>query len=495
MTASPGAVRVRMAPGPTGAFHIGRTRTALINWLYARHLGGTFVLRIEDTDVKRSKQEHLQTIFDALNWLGLNWDEGPEIGGPYAPYFQMGRLDTYRESVDRLLASGHAYECYCTREELDELRKQADRERRPFIYPGTCRNLTDEERAAKRGQGLEPVIRLRVPDDGTTEWDDLILGHTSFENAVLGDFVIMRANGIPLYNFAVAIDDLTMNITDVIRGQDHVSNTPRQIQVYHGLGAEPPRFGHVPLVVGIDRSKIGARFGAEPLTELADAGYLPEAIFNYFATLGTTYEGDREIYSRDDLIRLFDIERVGKAAVAFDEDKLNWMNGVYIRELSLDDFVARSLPFLQIRGLVADQLSTDDRAYIAAALALEQERVKTLAEVPDAVEFFFTDRLTYDPLTLIPKKGTLEDARRALEAAQDEVSAIAAFNSDSLEPAFRAMTERLQMKTGQTFMTVRVAITGRTFAPPLFDTMTVLGRDRVTRRLAAARESLASVHR
>jgi glutamyl-tRNA synthetase len=478
--------RVRMAPGPTGPFHIGRTRTALINWLYARHTGGKFVLRIEDTDVKRSRPEHLQTIFDALRWLGLDWDEGPEIGGPFAPYFQMGRLESYRDYADRLLQDGHAYKCYCTPEELDALRKQADREKRPFTYPGTCRNLAPEEQARREAQGIEPVLRLQVPDEGKTEWEDLILGPVSYENAVLGDFVIMRASGVPLYNFAVAIDDLTMEITDVIRGQDHVSNTPRQIQVYNAIGAEMPRFGHVPLVVGIDRSKIGARFGAEPLTSLANAGYLPEALFNYFATLGTTYEADREIYSRDEIVHLFDISKVGKAAVAFDEDKLEWMNGVYIRSLPVEEFVERSLPFLQIRGLVSSSLSAEEREYVTAALALEQERVKTLADTVDAVDFFFQDELTYDPLLLIPKKGTHGDALRVLEASLREVQSAEDWNAETLEERFRQLTDSLELKTGITFMTIRVAITGRTFAPPLFATMVVLGRERVRERLERA---------
>jgi glutamyl-tRNA synthetase len=486
-------VRVRMAPGPTGPFHIGRTRTALINWLFARHTGGTFVLRIEDTDRNRSRPEHLQTIYDAFRWLEMPWDEGPEVGGPYAPYFQMSRLDSYREYADRLLETGRAYKCYCTPEELEALRQQANREKRPFRYPGTCRNLTAEERTQREVEGRSAVLRLAIPRDGTVRWDDLILGEITFENRELDDFVIMRANGIPLYNFAVAIDDLTMAMTHVIRGQDHVSNTPRQLHVYLALGVEPPRFGHVPLVVGLDRSKIGARFGAAPLTSLEQGGYLPEAIFNYFATLGTTYDGEREIFSREELISLFDLKRVGKAAAVFDEDKLEWMNGVYIRNLPLEEFARRCLPFLETAGLVSTPPRSDEVEYATKVLALEQERVKTLADTPEAVEPFFLDTLAYDPALLVPKKATADDARRVLEEGLHVLEEAEPFTKETLDPRLRQLTESLGLKTGVSFMALRVAVTGRTFAPPLFETMEVLGRERVVTRVRSALQALQTL--
>lgn len=485
-----GDIRVRMAPGPTGAFHIGRTRAAIVNWIFARHNRGTFVLRIEDTDVERSKPEHLQSILDSLRWLGLAWDEGPEIGGPYAPYFQMGRLDSYTTYCHRLLKSGHAYKCYCSAEELDALRKQAEQERRPFRYPGTCRNLSAEEQAAREARGLAPAIRLLVPDGGETSWDDLILGHISYRNDEIGDFVIQRSNGIPLYNFTVTVDDLTMKISHVIRGQDHISNTPKQILIYQALGEDPPTFGHVPLMVSGEGAKIGARFGASAVSELAGLGYLPEAVFNYMATLGITYEPDREIYTRDDIIRLFDINHVSRSAAVFDSEKLDWMNGVYIRNLPLEDFVARSLPFLQMRGLVSSAPTNDELAYVSQALSLEQERVRTLAETPEAVEFFLTEHLDYDPALLIVKKSSLEDARRVIEAATT-LCERTPFDVDDLEREFRALTEKLELKTGVVFGTVRVAVTGRIAAPPLFDTLATLGRDRVLERLRMAGRELS----
>lgn len=490
---TPSDVRVRMAPGPTGPFHIGRTRTAIINWLFARHAGGTFVLRIEDTDRNRSRPEYLQTIYDAFRWLDMPWDEGPEVGGPFGPYFQMSRLESYRECADRLLDNGHAYKCYCTPEELEALRQQANREKRPFRYPGTCRNLTPEERAQREAEGRTAVLRLAIPEEGTVGWDDLVLGEITFDNRELDDFVIMRANGIPLYNFAVAIDDITMEMTHVIRGQDHVSNTPRQLHVYLGLGVAPPRFGHVPLVVGLDRSKIGARFGAAPLTALEQGGYLPEAIFNYFATLGITYETEREIYSREELIELFDLRRVGKAAAVFDEDKLEWMNGVYIRSLPLNEFVKRCLPFLETAGLVSTPPTPQETEYATRVLALEQERVKTLAETPEAVEPFFLDDLAYDPALLVPKKATADNAKEVLTQSLPLLERADPFDKEVLEPQLRALTESLGLKTGVSFMALRVATTGRTYAPPLFDTMEVLGKERVVARVRSALEALQTL--
>ena len=479
-------VRVRIAPGPTGPFHIGRSRTALLNWLFARHHGGTFVLRIEDTDQKRNKPEHLQSILDSLRWLGLAWDEGPDVGGPYAPYFQMGRLDTYHRCAQQLLDASHAYRCFCTPEELDDLRQQAQREHRAFRYPRICRNLSAEERAERERRGLASVLRLRIPDDGTTCFDDLVLGSISVQNSELDDFVIVKSDGTPTYNFAVVVDDFTMRITHVIRGQDHVPNTPRQLLVYRYLGEEPPQFAHVPLVIGMDRGKISARHGAEPVVAYGEDGYLPDAIVNYLATLGASYDGEREIFSREELIDVFDLGKLGKASPVHNDEKLEWMNGVYIRALPLEEFVQRSLPFLQIRGLVSTATSETDMRYAGRALALEQERVKSLAETPDAVEFFFQDNLAYDPSLLVPRKSSPDGARRILHASLDAIVHVEDFSHQPLDATFRALTDELGLTTRDVFGTVRVAITGRTAAPPLFETMEVLGRERVRTRLERA---------
>lgn len=484
-------IRVRMAPSPTGPFHIGRVQTALFNWLYARHRGGVFVLRIEDTDVQRSRDEHLQGILDSFRWLGLHWDEGPDMGGPYEPYFQMGRLDTYRHFATQLQDSDHAYPCFCSQEDLAALRKEAEAAHLPFRYPRTCRNLSAEQRAAKEREGRKPALRLAVPDAGNTEWDDLVLGQISVQNKEIGDFVIMRPDGIPTYNFAAVVDDLTMHITDVIRGQDHVPNTPKQIIMYEFLGARTPRFGHVPLVMSSGGGKLSGRYGAEPVTAYGREGYLPDAIVNYLATLGASYAEGKDIYTREELIENFDLQRVSRSGGNFDEAKLDWMNGVYIRSLSRDELLAKALPFLQQAGLVRSIPGEDELDYAKRALCLEQERIRTLAEAPEAVRFFLEQELDYDPALLVVKKSSPTDAARVVDASLDEVTSLEHFDHDSLEPAFRALAERVELKTGVVFGTIRVAITGRTAAPPLFATMEVLGRARVVERLEKARHHLA----
>lgn len=492
---SPGAeVRVRIAPGPTGPFHLGRSRAAVINWLFARHHGGTFVLRIEDTDQKRSRPDHLQSIIDSLRWLGLDWDEGPEVGGPYGPYFQMGRLHTYPAFADRLLEAGHAYRCYCTAAELDALRSKAQAEHRPFRYPRTCRYLTPEVRAGKEASGLASVLRLAVPEDGSTRWDDLILGDIGVQNDQLDDFILIRSDGGPTYNFVVVVDDLTMHISHVIRGQDHVPNTPKQLLIYRFLGEQIPTFAHLPLVVGLDDQKLSARHGAEAVVSWGQkSGYLPDAVINYLATIGISFEEGREIFTREELIALFDLSKVGKSRSKMDDEKLDWINGTYIRSLPPEEFVRLSLPYLELRQLVSTPPTETEIARASAALRLEQERVRTLGETPDAVEFFLRDELTYDPELLVQKKSDRAEAGGILEAASRTASTIDSFAVPDLESAFRALTRELGIKTGIVFGTIRVAITGRVAAPPLFDTMTVLGREVVVSRLANAREKLAVV--
>ena len=491
MAGTDNAIRVRMAPGPTGPFHVGRTRTALLNWLFARHHGGSFVLRIEDTDRERSKPEHLQGILDSLRWLGLDWDEGPDVGGPYAPYFQMGRLATYGEYAARLVATGNAYRCYCSPEELRALREEATAAKRPFRYPRTCRYLAQDERDAREGEGRSAVLRLAIPVDGTTSWHDMALGEISYENSQLDDFIIMRGDGIPLYNFAVVIDDITMDITDVIRGQDHVSNTPRQILIYQALDARQPRFAHTPLVVGLEEEKISARHGAKSVSAWGDEnGYLPDAVVNYLATIGISYGEGSEIYSREELIRLFDLNKVSKSRAKADDEKLLWMNGVYIRNLPREEFVRRSLPYLQMRGLVSTPPTDEEVAYAGQALTLEQERVRTLAETPDAVEFFLTDHLAYDPALLVQKKSTHQEALMSIHEAIAQIERTEDFSRGSLESLFYSRSDELPFKRGVFFGAIRVAVTGRTAAPPLFDTLEVLGRERVLDRLRRALEYL-----
>lgn len=487
-------VRVRMAPSPTGPFHVGGARTALFNWLFARHYGGAFVLRIEDTDVVRSKPEFVEDIVRSLRWLGLDWDEGPEIGGPNGPYFQMERLHTYQTAIVKLLASGAAYYCYCTPEELEAERERAKAAKIAYRYSRRCRALTTKQRAALANEGRRPVVRFTMPTDGTVAFDDLIRGHISFSNAELDDLVLVKSDGIPTYNFAVVVDDTTMEITHVIRGEDHISNTPKQIHIFRSLGYELPRFGHLPMILGPDRSKLSKRHGAASITEYAEMGFLPEALVNYLALLGWSFDDKREIFTKEELVRLFTIERVGKTGAIFNIDKLDWMNGYYIRQLDLNNLTERVLPFLRRAGLVEqEELSVERFAYAKSVVALIQERLKRLAEAPELTSFFFQDEITYDPSQLVGKGLTPAEARAALVEARSRMAAVPEFDTPGLEHTMRELAEDLAMKTGQLFGSLRVAVTGRTVSPPLFETMAVLGRDRSLARVDEAIALLESL--
>ncbi len=476
-----------MAPSPTGPFHVGGARTALFNWLFARHYGGVFVLRIEDTDVLRSKPEYTQNIVDSLRWLGLDWDEGPEAGGLLGPYFQMQRLNTYREASDRLLASDKAYYCYCTHEELEAEREKARAAKVAYRYSRRCRHLTAEQRSELEAQGRKPVIRFAMPLDGTVGFRDMIRGDIAFANQELDDLVIVKSDGIPTYNFAVVVDDTTMEITHVIRGEDHIPNTPKQIHIFRALGYPLPQFGHLPMILGPDRSKLSKRHGAASITEYAELGYLPEALVNYLALLGWSYDDKQEIFTRAELIKLFSIERVGKTGAIFNIEKLDWLNGYYIRQLDLDDLTRRILPFLRQAELVGpEELTADQFGHVKSIVALIQERLKRLAEAPGLTDFFFKKELEYDPALLVSKALTPMEARATIMQARERIVATAVFDAPNLEHTMRELAEDLAMKTGQLFGSLRVAVTGRTVAPPLFQTMAVLGREQTLARVDRA---------
>lgn len=487
-------VRVRMAPSPTGLFHVGGARTALFNWLFAHHHNGVFVLRIEDTDIVRSKPEYVKDILDSLRWLGLDWDEGPEVGGPYGPYFQMQRLHTYRLAAEKLLATGAAYYCYCTPEELEAERERAKAAKIAYRYSRRCRALTAEQRAAFEAHGRKSAIRFAMPSAGTVAFDDLIRGHISFSNAELDDLIIVKSDGIPTYNFAVVVDDTTMEITHVIRGEDHISNTPKQIHIFTALGYAIPQFAHLPMILGPDRSKLSKRHGAASITEYAEMGYLPEALVNYLALLGWSYDDRREIFTKDELVKLFSIERVGKTGAIFNIEKLDWMNGYYIRQLDLNDLTNRLLPFLRKAAIITqEELSIEQFEYVKSVAALIQERLKRLGEAPELVDFFFRERLDYDATLLISKGLTPSETRAALVETRARIVAISPFDAPSLEHTMRELAEDLAMKTGQLFGALRVAVTGRTVAPPLFQTMAVLGRERTLARIDQAIELLDQI--
>ena len=487
-------VRVRYAPSPTGFPHVGNIRTALFNWFFARNNGGSFIVRIEDTDVARKVEGGVEAILDGLRWLGMDWDEGPEVGGNYGPYFQSQRLELYHDAARRLVEQGYAYYCYCSPERLKEMRAEQSRRKQPPGYDRQCRDLTAAERKQKEAEGITPVVRFKVPLEGKTSFTDLIWSEVTVENSTLDDFVLLKSDGYPTYHLANVVDDHAMEISHVLRAEEWLPSVPRHKLLYNALGYEMPTLAHLPMLLGRDRSKLSKRHGAVSINEYDEQGYLPEAMVNFLALLGWSLDDKTEIMSREELIKNFSLERVSHTAAIFNPEKLSWMNGIYIRSLSLEDFAQRSLPFLEKRlpTVVKRPLSTD---HVRRIMPLIQERAKTLAEVVELTQFFFVSDLDYEPALLIGKNMTRESTTKALEVAQQRLLPLEAFDEESLETVLRPLAEPLGLKTGQLFGALRVAVTGRTAAPPLFQTMSVLGREcclhRVEQALARLREPSA----
>jgi len=482
-------VRTRFAPSPTGDPHVGNIRTALFAWLFARHNSGSFILRIEDTDVARRVEGAVEGIMGSLRWLGLDWDEGPDIGGDYGPYVQSERLGLYQEAARRLVEQGDAYYCYCSPERLEEMRAEQLRRKQPPGYDRRCRELTEEERAQKEAEGITPVVRFKIPLEGQTRFSDLVWGEVKFENSTLDDLVLLKSDGYPTYNLANIVDDHEMEISHVIRAEEFISTTPHHVLLYKALGYEPPQFAHLPRVLGADRSKLSKRHGAVSIEEFQKQGYLPEAMLNFLALLGWSLDDKTELMTRQQLIDNFTLERVSKTAAIFNREKLDWMNGVYIRSLSPEDFLQRSLPFLE-RDLPPEVPRPLSDGYIQRIMPLIQERVKTLADIPELTQFFFVDRLDYDATLLIIKGMTAESTRHALEVARRRLTELPVFDAESLEGMLRPLTVELELKTGQLFGALRTAVTGRTAAPPLFQTMAVLGREVCLERIDRALDRL-----
>ena len=489
--------RVRIAPSPTGPLHIGTARTALYNFLHARHVGGTFILRLEDTDRARSTLEFEKDILDGMHWLGLEWDEGPEVAGepargPHAPYRQMERLPSYDAAAQRLLALDLAYPCYCTPEELEADRKAQEAAKQPPRYVGRCAHLTVEERGAREADGRRGALRFRV-GEGTVAFDDLIRGRVEIDVANLGgDFVIVRADGTPLYHFTVVVDDAAMEVTDVIRGEDHLSNTPKHILLFRALGYDVPRFAHLPLILNPDRTKMSKRKSQTAIDDYIAQGFIKEALVNYLALLGWSTGTEEEILSLDELIARFDIAEVHKGGAVFDRERLEWLNGQWIRRLDPDDLIDRLRPFVEAE-LVAgriERMPTDDE--LRALLPVIQERLPTLGAVGDLVGFLWVGDVEFDPATLVPKRWDAATTRAGLTAARATIDAVGdvSFEADELEPPLRALADERGWKAGDLFMAIRVAVTGRTATPPLFDTLVALGRQRVLARIDRALEVL-----
>ena len=477
----PASVRVRFAPSPTGYPHVGNIRTALFNWLFARHHGGKFILRIEDTDVARKVEGAVEAILDSLRWLGLDWDEGP--------YFQSQRLPIYQEVARRLVEEGHAYPCYCSPERLEAMRQEQMKRKQPPKYDRRCRDLAQVERARLEAAGITPVVRFKTPLEGETSFDDLIRGRVTFKNETLDDFILLKSDGYPTYHLANVVDDQGMAISHVLRADEWLSSTPRHVLLYQALGWQPPHFAHLPMILGPDRAKLSKRHGATTVTEYRRLGYLPEAMVNFLALLGWSLDDRTELLSREELVKHFSLDRVGKTAAIFNKDKLDWMNGVYLRKLSPEEFASQALPFLE-GGLPESVRRPLDKNYVGQVLPLVQERAKKLGDVTELVSFFFIDELDYDIGLLV--KGNL-DARSvaaALATASDRLRQLASWDAVTLEMAMRPLAAELGLDTGRFFGLLRIAVTGRTAAPPLFATMSVLGKEKCLKRLSKALQSL-----
>ncbi len=478
-------VRVRFAPSPTGDLHVGNIRTALFDWAYARHTGGTFIFRIEDTDTDRVTNEYIQAAIDTLKWLGLHWDEGPEVGGEYGPYLQSQRLDKYAYWAAKFLEDGFAYHCYCSADELEAVREAQRKANVAPGYNGHCRSLTSDQIAAFVADGRKPVVRMRMPD-GSTTFTDLIRGEVTFDHNFVPDFVLVRADGSPLYTLAVAVDDVMMKVTHVLRGEDLLSSTPRQIRVYQAMGipeAEFPLFAHLPFVMGQDNAKLSKRNGEVSIAWYRERGFLPEAICNYLALLGWSPGEDREDVSMKELTELFTVERVHSSPARFDMKKLEAINGDKIRALTPEEFLNRSLPFLKDAKVVTG--SDEEIALLKKALPIIQERVATLAEIPAMLKFLFVSEFEVDQDSL-PKISDPE-SKKLLQVAFDRLQSVSEWNHDSIEAVLRtALIEEMGLKPRIAFSAVRIAVTGSHISPPLFESMELLGRESSLSRLKSS---------
>lgn len=475
-------VRVRFAPSPTGPFHIGGARSALFNYLVAKHNHGKFVVRIEDTDRKRSTSESEENIKEALKWLGITWDEGIDIGGPDGPYRQTERLDIYKKYTEKLLAEGKAYYCFCTPEELEaEKQAQLAKGETP-VYSGKCADLPKETVEQYLKEGRPHVIRIKTPKNETIELDDLVRGHVSFDSNNVGDFVIVKSDGIPVYNYCVVLDDALMHITHVIRAEEHLSNTPRQLVIYKALGFEAPKFAHVSLILGADKKKMSKRHGATSVQQYRDMGYLPDALVNFLALLGWTPDGDQEIFSRDELIEQFTLDRVAKNPAVFDIEKLNWINFHYMKQLDEDQLYAVCLPHLQKAGYASETPDEKEAAWLKSVCAAMREHVQYGAQIVDAAKVFFTD--DYAPeneeTAAVLKEETVPSV---LKMFRDELAALDDVTPDTVQPLFKKIQKGLKVKGKFVYMPIRVAVTGVMHGPDLNVIVALMGRDKVLARL------------
>jgi glutamyl-tRNA synthetase len=481
-------VRVRFAPSPTGYLHVGGARTALFNYLFARRHGGVFVLRIEDTDRERSTKEAVDAIFEGLRWLGLQWDEGPGAGGEHGPYFQSERLALYAAAAERLRVAGMAYPCFCDPDALKQRREAALKRGEPPKYDRTCYRLPRDEAEARAAR--EPhALRFAMPE-GVTSWEDSVRGEVTFQNAILDDLVILRTDRHPTYNFAAVVDDAAMRITHVLRGDDHISNTPRQIQLYRALALEPPRFGHVPMILGSDGTRLSKRHGATSVTEYRDAGFLPEAMVNFLALLGWAYDGEREIFTLEELTQVFSLDRISKNPAIFNHEKLEWMNGEYFRALPLAKRVDLVVAHLRATGAVPEALLRD-RAFLDRAVEAVGERMRRPHDFLVYAAFLFVDEVEPDPAAWAELRAKVQAPERLRKLA-GVLAAVEPFEHDPIETAVRGLAASEGVKAGEVIMPARIALTGKKVTPGIFDVILLLGRERTVARLKRAAEKLSA---
>ena len=477
-------IRVRFAPSPTGYLHIGGARTALFNWLFAKSKGGKLILRIEDTDTERLKEDSVSQILSSLRWLGLDWDEGPDAGGVCGPYFQSERKELYRSEAERLLAEGKAYRCFCTPARLEEEREKQRQAKQPFRYAKTCRDLTPDEIEKRLAAGEKYSLRVKLPSFGEVVVHDLIHGDVSFDLTQLDDFVIMKSNGMPTYNFAVVVDDHHMKISHVLRAEEHLSNTPKQILLYEACGFPVPQFGQMPMILAPDRSKLSKRHGATSVEEFRDQGYLPTAIINYLTLLGWAPGNEQEIFTLQDTCSQFALEKMSRKAAVYDTKKLTWMNGQYLSMLPLAEIIPEVRDFFLRSGLVDEKWLAENNDYFEKMIDVVRVRVKTLQEVVEASSYFFREISEYDEKGIA--KHFTPDAAELLSACLKSLNLLEDFTLPAMEKTYAEIAENKGIALGKLIHPTRLALTGRMVSPGLFDVMLLLGREKTIKRLQNA---------
>ena len=477
-------VRVRYAPSPTGLQHIGGVRTALFNYFFARSMGGKFILRVEDTDRERFSEESLKDLYDTLEWLGVDWDEGPGKGGPFGPYVQSERSELYREYADKLVDEGKAYHCFCTTERLNDLREVQKKEKKSYGYDRQCRDLSEEERNKKKKEGLKSVIRLRIPLEGKTSFDDLLLGTVTRKNKDISpDPVIMKSDGFPTYHLANVVDDHLMEITHILRAQEWIPSGAMHILLYKAFGWEPPAYCHLPMVMGKDGQKLSKRHGSTSVIEFRKRGYLPEALINYVTMVGWAYDDSREFFTKDELEKLFSLEKISKSPGVFDYKKLEWFNGQYIRKKSESELIKEVIPYLKKDGIISDDVTDRELKVIQNMMSLMKERLHFISDISELSRFLFKDISEYTLADLIPKKMDYEGTIKALEGAKVLVEGFESRSDEENEELFRKKSEEVKVKLGSMLMPLRVAISGSKVSPPIFGSLRLLGVEKALERI------------